>query len=103
MCNGRRLKQRSQTTPLPRTEPQKFRITHPFHPLFGRELELFAFKDHITERRACFLDEERRSHEIPLSWTDMALQEPPAFAAGKSWFRVMDLLELARLIEALKR
>jgi hypothetical protein len=34
----------------------------------------------------------------------LALQDSPvAFAGGKSWFRVMDLLELARLIEALKR
>jgi hypothetical protein len=79
-------------------------VTHPFHPLFGRELELFAPKQYVGERRVCYLDEGQRVHEIPLNWTDLAPEDPQlAMAGGKSWFRVADLLELARLVEHLKR
>jgi Family of unknown function (DUF5372) len=39
---------------------------------------------------------------LPVGWTDLA--EPNVFvaiAAGRSWFRVVDLLELAALVEHL--
>ncbi|HZS56826.1 MAG TPA: DUF5372 family protein [Bryobacteraceae bacterium] len=79
-------------------------MTHPFHPLFGRELEIFAPKEYVGERRLCYLDERQRVHEIPLDWTDLAPADPVlAIAAGKTLFRVADLLELAKLIELLKR
>jgi hypothetical protein len=78
-------------------------VTHPFHPMFGRELDLFVPKDYVAGRRLCYLDERQRVHEIPLEWTDLAPEDPVlAIAAGKSWFRVADLLELAKLIELLK-
>ncbi len=47
----------------------------------------------------CFHDEKDRICEIPLSWTSLATEDPfVILAAGKSWFRFEDLLELARLI-----
>jgi hypothetical protein len=92
-----------RTTPLVRTEPQKFRITHPFHPLSGRKYELLERKEHAAEKRACFLDKKGRQCEIPLSWTDLAPEDPfITLSSGKSWFRVADLLELVRLIEDLR-
>jgi hypothetical protein len=52
-----------------------------------------------AEDRVCFHDEKDRICEIPLSWTSLATEDPFAIlAAGKSWFRFDDLLELARLI-----
>lgn len=83
----------------------KFRITHPCHPLTGREFEALACKElYGGEQRVCFLDKKGRECEIPLSWTDLAPDDALAtLAAGKSWFRAADLLDLARLVEALRR
>jgi hypothetical protein len=51
----------------------------------------------------CFLDKKGRQFEIPLSWTDLAAEDPlTTLSAGKSWFRAADLLELARLIEGFR-
>ena len=48
-----------------------------------------------------FLDKKGRQCEIPLGWTDLAPEDAfITLAAGKSWFRAADLLELARLVEA---
>jgi hypothetical protein len=94
---------RRRTTRVRRIEPQKFRTTHPFHPLTGREFEALARKEHGGEQRVCFLEKKGRQCEIPLNWTDLAPEDALAtWAAGKSWFRAADLLELARLIEALR-
>ena len=47
----------------------------------------------------CFHDEKHRICEIPVSWTSLAVEDPfVILAAGKSWFRFEDLLQLARLI-----
>ena len=52
-----------------------------------------------VEDRVCFCDEQDRICEIPLTWTSLAAEDPfLILAAGKSWFRFEDLLELARLI-----
>ena len=48
----------------------------------------------------CFLDKKGRQCEIPLGWTDLAPEDALiTLAAGKSWFRTEDLLELARLVQ----
>ena len=87
-----------------RIEPQRFRITHPFHPLAGREFESLARKEYSAEHRVCFLNKKGRQCEIPLSWTDLAAEDPVTIlASGKSWFRAADLVELARLVEGLRR
>ena len=102
--NGPRARERRRTTPVRRTQPGKFRITHPFHPLSGREFEALAWKEYGGEQRVCFLDKKGRQFEIPLSWTDLAAEDPVTIlASGKSWFRAADLLELARLIEGMRQ
>ncbi len=93
---------RRRTTRVRRTEPQKFQITHPFHPFAGREFEALARKEYGGEHRVSFLDKKGRQCEIPLNWTDLAPEDAfTTLSAGKSWFRAADLLELARLIEGL--
>ena len=85
-------------------QPEKFRITHPFHPLPGREFEALTWKEYGREERVCFLDKKGRQCEIPLSWTDLAAEDPVTIlTSGKSWFRAADLVELARLVEGLRR
>jgi Family of unknown function (DUF5372) len=52
----------------------------------------------------CFVDKKGRQYEIPLGWTDLSPEDPLAtLAAGRSWFRAADLLELTRLVEALRQ
>jgi hypothetical protein len=85
-------------------EPQKFRITHPFHPLTGHEFESLSRKEYSGEDRVCFVDKKGRQCEIPLVWTDLAPEDAlTTLSAGKSWFRAADLLDLTRLIEGLRR
>jgi hypothetical protein len=97
-------RQQDQTTPVHRIRPEKFRITHSFHPLFGSDFEALACKEYGGEQRVCFLDKKGRQCEIPLSWTDLAVEDPVTLlASGKSWFRAADLVELARLVEGLRR
>jgi len=52
----------------------------------------------------CFVDKKGRQCEIPLGWTDLAPEDPFAIlAAGKSWFRAADLMELTRLVAVLRQ
>jgi ATP-dependent DNA ligase len=100
---GRTRRKRRRTTRVRRTE-QNFQITHPFHPLAGREFEALARKEYGGEHRVSFLDKKGRQCEIPLNWTDLAPEDAfTTLSAGKSWFRAADLLELAQLIEGLRR
>src|SRR5262249_39021553 len=52
-------------------------------------------------RVGCFVAKKGRQCEIPPGWTDLAQDDPiTTLAAGKSWFRAADLLELAHLVKA---
>lgn len=81
----------------------RFRLTHPFHPLRGREFELVEQRGSWGRNWLSFRDDEGHLVAVPSSWTDA--QEPDPFvvlAAGRSCFRVDDLLRLAELIEGSK-
>ena len=75
------------------------RITHPFHPLFGKEI-------HCIERRVTYGDDLLfyRDHlgtvtSVPTRWTSAEIEDPfLAVSAGRSYFRVSDLSDLASLI-----
>jgi hypothetical protein len=78
---------------------RKVRITHPFHPLSGRKVELISRRRHWGEDRILYLDEAGRLRWIACAWTDI---EPPdefrRIAAGRAAFRTIDLLELCRTL-----
>jgi hypothetical protein len=81
----------------------RFRITHPFHPLRGEEFELIRYHrswggtGKVDGRTA---DGQRIS--FPLSWTNAGVGDPfLAIAQGRSYFRVDDLLRLAALLDDL--
>ena len=58
-----------------------------------------GFTRYGLEDRACFHDEQGRICEIPLSWTNLAAEDPfVILSAGRSRFRFEDLVELARQI-----
>ena len=78
-------------------------MTHPFHPLFGREFELVTYKKTWGEDRVYFRDEAGRLHHMPVGWTSAVGAD--AFnttAAGRCRFRTDDLLRLADLVERLR-
>jgi len=79
-------------------------VTHPFHPLGGREFELLDLRQTWGERRVYFHDDDGRFVAMPVGWTDAEAADPFVLvAAGRSYFRMEDLVRLAELVEMLKR
>jgi hypothetical protein len=79
-------------------------VTHPFHPLFGREFEHVSYRHNWGEDRVYYFDGEGRARTMPACWTSVAPTDPfVAIAAGRSYFRLEDLVKLADLLEALKQ
>jgi hypothetical protein len=78
------------------------RVTHPFHPMLGWEFVFLAVRQTWSEDRVFLLDENGRQCSFPVGWTDAVEPEVfVSFAAGRSPFRVEDLLALAGLIGGL--
>lgn len=79
------------------------RVTHPFHPLAGREFDLLTRRLTWAEDRVFVAEENGRLVSFPAAWTDVVDEDPFVLvAAGRSALRVEDLLALARLIENLR-
>jgi len=77
-------------------------VTHPFHPLFGREFELVTYKKAWGEDRLYFRDDNGRLHHMPVGWTSVeALDAFRTIAAGRCRFKTEDLLQLADLVSRL--
>ena len=80
-----------------------FRIIHPFHPYKDIEFEIDQVKRIAYERRVFFFNTKGRKSSVPLHWTDIGPEDPfVAVSAGRSFFRVEDLLGLVRLIGEIK-
>ncbi len=80
------------------------RVTHPFHPLAGRNLRRVGEHANLIGRRILCQDAEGRVHAVPIEWTD--LTEPDLerqIGAGRTYVRVADLLGLAELIARISR
>ena len=84
------------TAPGEDDAPQVVRITHPFHPLCGREFA-FVYSKHCWGLDRVFCQgEDGRIRSFPAGWTDFAVTDSfVKVSAGRSAFRVTDLLELA--------
>ena len=91
------------TAPRSRRQTQLFQVTHPFHPLSGQEFELLRTNGKGADAGLFFHDRQGKLSLIPLAWTNLALEDPfVILSAGRCWFRMVDLLELAGLVESLK-
>ena len=80
------------------------RVTHPFHPLAGRGLRRVGEHANVIGRRILCQDAEGQVHAVPIEWTDIT--EPDLarqIGAGRTYFRVGDLLGLAELIARISR
>jgi hypothetical protein len=78
----------------------RFRITHPFHPLCGADYELVTRRLNWGEDRVFYYDPDGNLKSLRANLTDVAVVD--AFnraSAGRSAFRVDDLLELRHLID----
>jgi hypothetical protein len=77
-------------------------VTHPFHPLAGREFDLVVRKHNWAEDRVFFFEDDGQLRSIPAGFTDVDPPDPfVAVAAGRSSLRVEDLLALAGLLDGL--
>jgi hypothetical protein len=86
--------------PLIDVKEETFKITHPFHPLSGKSYHLLAYKHTWGEDRVYYHDEDGKLSQVPVSYTNAIEPDPYVVVnAGQSAFRVLDLLELCRLID----
>ena len=100
--SGRQSKRKSSITPDVTGEAQRFRVTHPFHPLFGQEFDLLSFRRDWGEDRVSYRTELGSEASIPVSFTDLRAPDPfVVMAAGRCRFRFEDLIELTKLVEML--
>jgi hypothetical protein len=77
-----------------------FRIIHPFHPYNNIKFEIDSVKRIAYESRVFFFKTKGRKSSVPLHWTDIGPEDPfVVVSAGRSLFRVEDLLGLVRIIE----
>ena len=84
-------------------QSRRFRVTHPYHPLFSREFELAVHAHNWREDRLWFQVASGRLRSIPANWTSIVAEDPfVEVAAGRASFRLEELLELVRLIRELK-
>jgi hypothetical protein len=71
--------------------------------LCGREFALIERRENWGEDRVYYHDDLGRVAAMPARWTSVFPADPVvALAAGRSPFRVRDLLELAALLERLR-
>jgi hypothetical protein len=83
----------------PIDEKHLFRITHPFHPLRGKTFELIESRKTWGEDRVYFHDNNGELRRIPTAWTSVSTRGVfETISAGRSHFRLEDLLQLVTLI-----
>jgi hypothetical protein len=77
----------------------RFRITHPFHPHRGAEFELVTRKLNWGEDRVFYYDAEGNLQSLFTNLTDVVAADAfERVSAGRSAFRLDDLLELRVLL-----
>jgi hypothetical protein len=90
------------TAPLINCPNGSFQVTHPFHPLYGQQLEEEGRTSRWGDERVWFRTSRGDRRTIPLRFTSLAAPDAGVqWGGGKSWHRVRELLELRRLIDDL--
>jgi hypothetical protein len=79
------------------------RITHPFHPRFGQELDFVQHRHQWGEDRVLYRDCDGHMASMPAQWTSVVAEDPfVVVSAGRSRFRASDLVGLAALLVGLR-
>ena len=75
------------------------RITHPFHPLFGKEIDVVERRIHWGDDLLFYRDRLGYVTALPTRWTSVETEDPfVVVSAGRSHFKAADLIVLASLI-----
>lgn len=62
-----------------------------------------SYRQAWGEERVYYEDEAGQLRALPVGWTSLSGVDPfVAVSAGRSWFRVGELIELVRLVERLR-
>jgi len=78
-------------------------VTHPFHPLRGREFELVTYRQNWGEDRVYFHNDQGQLRALSAGWTSLRAEDPfVVISAGRAAFRTADLLKLAGLLQGLR-
>jgi len=79
--------------------PQRVRVTHPFHPLAGQELEFVKRRKSWQLDRVYVYDTAGELVSLPVEWTDVVALDPfVVVSGGRSLFHIGGLAELADLV-----
>src|SRR5207245_11667646 len=90
----------SSTTPDPQDRYRRVRVTHPFHPLAGRDFEFVAYRQNWGEDRVHLHDENGQLFSLPAGWPDVAPADPcVVIAAGRCPCTTPGLLAAAALAD----
>ncbi|WP_164851142.1 DUF5372 family protein, partial [Sinorhizobium meliloti] len=85
-------------------DQQLVRVTHPFHPLFPMQLPCVGRRCNPHGERLLLQTEDATVWAVPPQWTDLVSPDPEVVMGnGRSLLRVVDLMELAALVERLSR
>lgn len=88
--------------PLRGEGSRRFRVTHPFHPLSGKQFDLVEHRCIFAQSYLYFHDECGHLREIPAIWTDfMKADVLVEMAGGRSPLHAGCLWELAKLVRHL--
>ena len=75
------------------------RVTHPYHPLFGQRLDFVERRPGWGDDIIFYRDHLGYVTALPTRWTSLQEEDPfLAVSAGRSHFRVCDLIDLTILI-----
>jgi len=75
-------------------------VTHPFHTLYGKKIQIVSLKRSWDEYKVFYHQDDGRLISIPACWTSS--YGPDVFnviSKGRSVFRFKELLELTRLVD----
>jgi Family of unknown function (DUF5372) len=77
----------------------RVRVTHPFHPWAGRELEFVKRRNNWRADRVYVRDDADGLVSLPAEWTDAVPEDPfVVVASGRAPFHLEGLLALAELV-----
>jgi hypothetical protein len=92
-----------QTAPQEDWPSGRFRVIHPFHPLYQQQLDEVGRTRRWGDERVWFRTTSGDLRTIPLRFTSLAAPDPyRQWGGGRSWHRVAELIELRRLMDALR-
>ena len=78
------------------------RVTHPFHPLFGRQLPCVGRRYNRHGERLLLQADDAVIWSVPPQWTDLVSPDPEVVMShGRAVLRFADVVELADLVDRL--